>query len=99
MVNLEAMACGAAVVASATGGVPRSSPTAEPEPWSPSAGHRRHRNAPGPPGAVDFAAALTDMVSDPSALAASARPGRRRVRSTSWESIARPTLEVYRLVL
>jgi starch synthase len=43
IVNLEAMACELAVVATATGGIPRSSSTARPDGWCRSSRWRRQR--------------------------------------------------------
>ena len=48
----------------------------------------------------DFAAALTDVVSDPDRAHRMGQAGRTRAEEHfSWESIAQQTLEVYRSVL
>ena len=90
IVNLEAMACGTAVVASAVGGIPEVVvdgetgvlvPYDESDPRGFEAG---------------LAAALTDVLSDPDRAAAMGRAGRERaVAEFGWDAIARRTLEVY----
>ncbi len=85
IVNLEAMACGTAVVASAVGGIPE---VVVPEktgllvpPADPSA----------------LAAALNELVHDPERARALGRAGRERaVGEFSWRRIAEQTLRLYR---
>jgi starch synthase len=94
IVNLEAMACGTAVVASAVGGIPEVVvdgttgvlvPYDEADPRVFEAG---------------LARALTDVLSEPDRAAALGRAGRERaVAEFGWDAIARQTLELYRSVL
>jgi alpha-maltose-1-phosphate synthase len=94
IVNLEAMACGTAVVASAVGGIPEVVvdgetgvlvPYEEADPRGFEAG---------------LAAALSDVLGDPDRAAAMGRAGRERaVAEFGWDAIARRTLEVYASVL
>ena len=94
IVNLEAMACGTAVVASAVGGIPEVVvdgetgvlvPYDESDPRAFEAG---------------LAAALTSVLGDPGRAAAMGRAGRERaVAEFAWDAIARQTLEVYTSVL
>jgi starch synthase len=90
IVNLEAMACGTAVVASAVGGIPEVVedgrtgllvPYGEAEPDA-------FESA--------LAAALNAVVADPSAARRMGRAGRERaVREFGWDAVARRTLRVY----
>ena len=84
IVNLEAMACGTAVVGSRTGGIPEVVadgetgllvPTGEPEP---------------------LAAALNTLLSDPDRAAAMGQAGRKRaVAEFGWPAIAAQTADLY----
>jgi len=84
IVNLEAMACGTAVVGSRTGGIPEVVadgetgllvPPGEPEP---------------------LAAALNTLLSDPDRAAAMGRAGRKRaVAEFGWPAIAAQTADLY----
>ena len=94
IVNLEAMACQTAVVASAVGGIPevvRDNVTGRLVPYDPT-------------DAVGFehgiAEAVNDVVGDPAAATAMGVAGRERAESEfSWDSIAEQTLDVYRSTL
>jgi starch synthase len=112
IVNLEAMACETAVVATATGGIPE----VVVDPHSglgTTDGRATGRLVPidqatdgtGTPldpdrYVADFAAALTAVVSDPGLAAAMGRAGRQRATEAfSWAAIAEQTVGVYRSVL
>jgi starch synthase len=94
IVNLEAMACGTAVVASAVGGIPEVVddgvtgllvPYDEKDP----AGFER-----------DLAARLTELLTDPARADDLGRAGRARaVAEFDWAAIAARTVELYREVL
>lgn len=102
IVNLEAMACGTPVVASATGGIPEvvvdgeTGFLVELDQLDDGTGTPTHPDR----FIADMAAALTDMVSDPERAAAMGRASRERAAEHfSWESIGERTLEVYRSVI
>ena len=94
IVNLEAMACGTAVVASAVGGIPEVVVDGE-------TGVLVPYDADDPRGfEAGLAAALSDVLGDPDRAAAMGRAGRERaVAEFGWDAIARRTLEVYASVL
>lgn len=94
IVNLEAMACGTAVVASAVGGIPevvRDNVTGLLVPFDPG----------DPRGFEDsLAQAVNTVVGDPVEAAAMGAAGRERARTSfSWATIAEQTVDVYRAAL
>jgi starch synthase len=91
IVNLEAMACETAVVASDVGGIPEVVVHAE-------TGLLVRYDARDPDAfEAGLATAINDMVTRPDRAAAMGRAGRERaVAEFSWDSIAEQTMEVYR---
>jgi starch synthase len=94
IVNLEAMACGTAVVASDVGGIPEVVDDGR-------TGLLAHYDADDPAAFErDLAARLAELLADPARAAGMGRAGRARaVAEFGWDAIARRTLEVYRSVL
>lgn len=102
IVNLEAMACGTPVVASATGGIPEVVADGETGYLVPIDQVQDGTGTPTDPEAfvADLADTLTRMVSDPQRARQMGEASRRRAAEHfSWESIAQRTLAVYRTVL
>jgi starch synthase len=101
IVNLEAMACETAVVATATGGIPE---VVVPGSTGLLVPIRQATDGTGTPldpdqYVADFASALVSVVSDPARAAEMGRAGRARAISDfSWDAIAERTVEVYRSV-
>ncbi|MDF8264011.1 glycogen synthase [Luteipulveratus flavus] len=108
IVNLEAMACEAAVVATATGGIPEvvvdsAADGDEPTGWLvPIEQVSDGTGTPVDPDRFvdDMAAALTEAVSDPQEARRRGRAGRRRaVEAFGWDAVADRTRAVYDQVL
>ena len=104
IVNLEAMACEAAVVATATGGIPEvvdDGVTGLLVPYEPVARSTSEDVGPADPAqfARDIAERVNILIADPARAAAMGRAGRQRViERFSWEAAARRTIEVYEAI-
>ncbi|GGN07396.1 starch synthase [Actinoplanes campanulatus] len=101
IVNLEAMACETAVVATATGGIPEVVADGETGLLVPIRQLEDGTGTPvDPEGFVaDLAATLTRLLNDPALAERMGKAGRRRaVERFSWSRIAEDTLEIYRTV-
>ncbi|PZG18253.1 glycogen synthase [Micromonospora craterilacus] len=102
IVNLEAMACETAVVATATGGIPEVVADGETGLLVPIEQATDGSGTPRDPEkfVADLAARITELLTAPERAATLGRAGRRRaVEHFSWDAIARQTLELYRSVL
>uniref|UniRef100_UPI001942F9D0 glycogen synthase n=1 Tax=Actinoplanes couchii TaxID=403638 RepID=UPI001942F9D0 len=102
IVNLEAMACETAVVATATGGIPEVVADGETGVLVPIEQVQDGTGTPVDPErfVADLAAALTRLITDPQLAERMGKAGRRRaVEKFSWARIAEDTLDIYRTVL
>ncbi|MFI7282971.1 glycogen synthase [Micromonospora chersina] len=101
IVNLEAMACETAVVATATGGIPEVVADGETGLLVPieQAGDGSGRPLDPERFVADLAATINDLLADEKRAEEFGLAGRRRaVEHFSWDTIAQRTLEVYRSV-
>jgi starch synthase len=99
IVNLEAMACEAAVVATATGGIVEVVVDGETGFLAPIEPGDDGTGAPREPErfAADFAERVNTLIADPARAKAMGRAGRERaVRSFAWPAIAEQTSQLYR---
>ncbi|MFF5084928.1 glycogen synthase [Actinoplanes sp. NPDC000266] len=102
IVNLEAMACETAVVATATGGIPEVVRDGETGILVPIEQVDDGTGTPIDPEqfVADLATAMTQLIEDPQRAAQMGLAGRRRaIEHFSWSHIAEETLKVYRSVL
>ena len=101
IINLEAMACGAPVVASATGGILEVVVEGEtgylvPFEADPVTGFPVHPEK----FARDLAAKLTELLADPAKCERFGKVGRKRVEETfAWSAIAEQTIDLYRTLI
>ncbi|MDT0530880.1 glycogen synthase [Micromonospora sp. DSM 115977] len=102
IVNLEAMACETAVVATATGGIPEVVTDGETGLLVPIEQATDGSGRPLDPDrfVADLAAAMNELLADPARTADFGRAGRQRaVDHFSWDTIAARTLDLYRSLL
>jgi alpha-maltose-1-phosphate synthase len=99
IINLEAMACETAVVASAVGGIPEVVVPGETGLLVPFEAAGGGSFEPRDPERFerDLAAAITELMTDPARRGAMGKAGRRRaVDHFGWDAIARRTVDLYR---
>ena len=100
IVNLEAMACETAVVATATGGIPEVVEHGVTGLLVPIEQERDGTPVQPDRFVADLAAALTELATDPARAAAMGKAGRERVMDQfSWRAVAQRTLQIYAEVL
>jgi starch synthase len=102
IINLEAMACGTPVVASAVGGIPEVVVDGETGLLVPVALPAAGQFEPLDPAGFsrDLAAAINRLLADPALRARMGRAGRRRVEEHfAWSTIARRTVDLYQSLL